>query len=99
MPLSRDEIKRLRGEAHSLAPVVRVGGGGLTDAVVRAMDDSLEAHELVKIRMLTDDRDQRAAWIEEVLKRTRSEKIHAIGKTLTMWRKRQPKKAKEGRAH
>ena len=99
MPLSRDEIKRLRGEAHSLAPVVRVGGGGLTDAVVRAMDDALEAHELIKIRMLSDDREQRSAWIGEVLERTRSEKVHAIGKTLTMWRKRQPKKAKEGRAH
>jgi RNA-binding protein len=63
------------------------------------MDDALEAHELIKIRMLSDDREQRSAWIGEVLKRTRSEKVHAIGKTLTMWRKRQPKKAKEGRAH
>ncbi len=99
MPLSREEKKQLRGEAHDLVPVVRVGGHGLTEGVVQAVDEALEAHELIKIRMLTDDRDQRAAWIEQILDRTRSEKVQAIGKALTMWRKRRPKKAKEGRAH
>lgn len=92
MALTRERIKELRGEAHGLAPVVRVGEAGLSEGVLNAVDDALEAHELVKIRMLSDDRNQRAAWIDEILDRTRSEKVLAIGKMLTIWRKRRPKK-------
>lgn len=92
MALTRDEIKRLRGEAHSLAPVVRIGDNGLTEGVHGAIDDALEAHELIKVRMLTDDRDQRAAWQVEILDRHRAEKVQSIGKMLVMWRKRRPKK-------
>jgi len=92
MALTRDEIKRLRGEAHGLAPVVRIGDNGLTDGVHGAIDDALEAHELIKVRMLTDDRDQRADWQDEILARHRAEKVQSIGKMLVMWRKRRPKK-------
>ncbi|MCO4773137.1 MAG: YhbY family RNA-binding protein [Deltaproteobacteria bacterium] len=95
MPLTRDQIRKLRGESHSLPPVVRIGNAGLSEGVMLAIDDALEAHELVKIRMLTDDRDARKAWMAEIIERTRSEKIHSIGKMLTIWRKRPPKRERE----
>ncbi len=40
----------LRSAAQSLDPVVYVGKEGLTDGVVKALDDALTAHELVKVR-------------------------------------------------
>jgi len=98
MALSRDEIKTLRGDAHALAPVVRVGNSGLSEGVIQAIDDALEAHELVKIKIMSDDRAQRAEWGATVMQRTRSEKVQAIGKTLTVWRKRPPKKDRESKA-
>ena len=97
MALSRERIKKLRGEAHGLDPVVRVGAAGLSEGVLLAIDDALEAHELVKIRMLTDDRNLRADWGDEILARTRSEKIQSIGKMLVIWRKRTPKREREAR--
>jgi RNA-binding protein len=47
---SRDR-KSLRGRAHPLEPVVLVGQAGVTDAVLRAVDEALTAHELIKVRL------------------------------------------------
>ena len=41
----------LRGRAHALEPVTHVGAAGVTDAVLRAVDHALDAHELVKVRL------------------------------------------------
>lgn len=40
----------LRSEAQTLSPVVYVGKSGLTEAVIAALDQALDAHELVKVR-------------------------------------------------
>jgi RNA-binding protein len=49
--LTGRQRKHLRGLAHNLEPVVHVGGAGITDAVLRAVDAALTAHELVKVRL------------------------------------------------
>jgi RNA-binding protein len=58
--LTSRERKSLRGLAHRLEPVVLVGQHGVTDAVLRAVDEALAAHELVKVR-LREPEDKRAA--------------------------------------
>lgn len=40
----------LRSQAQLLDPVVSVGKEGLSDGVVKALDDALTHHELVKVR-------------------------------------------------
>lgn len=91
MPLSNAEKKELRARAHALDPVVRVGGGGVSEGVLGAIDAALESHELIKIRFLSDDRIARAGDIETVLAATRAESVLAIGKMLTIHRKRRRK--------
>jgi RNA-binding protein len=49
--LTGRQRKHLRGLAHALEPVVHVGGAGVTDAVLQAVDAALAAHELVKVRL------------------------------------------------
>jgi RNA-binding protein len=49
--LTARQRKHLRGVAHSLEPVVQVGQGGVTEAVLRSLDEALLAHELVKVRL------------------------------------------------
>lgn len=49
--LTGRERKALRGLAHHLEPVVHVGSAGLSEAVLRQVDDALRAHELVKVRL------------------------------------------------
>ncbi|MBM4269658.1 MAG: YhbY family RNA-binding protein [Deltaproteobacteria bacterium] len=49
--LGSRQRKYLRGLAHGLEPIVHVGNAGVTDAVLRALDAALTAHELVKVRL------------------------------------------------
>jgi RNA-binding protein len=51
LTLTSRQAKQLRGLAHSLDPVVQVGQGGVTDAILRSLDEALLAHELVKVRL------------------------------------------------
>ncbi len=40
----------LRSQAHNLQPNVMVGKEGFSDGVVKALEEALDCHELVKIR-------------------------------------------------
>ena len=57
MTVTSKQRQFLRGLAHPLEPVVRVGKGGVTDAVVEETKKSLAAHELIKVRIESDDSD------------------------------------------
>jgi RNA-binding protein len=48
--LTGAERKWLRGQAHSLRPVVRLGRQGLTEGVLREIDAALDSHELIKVQ-------------------------------------------------
>lgn len=61
LELSPAERKALKGDAHHLDPVVMIGADGLTDAVRKETDAALNAHGLIKIRVLGDDRAAREA--------------------------------------
>lgn len=49
--LSSAQRRHLRGLAHPLKPVIFVGEAGVSDAVIRALDEALASHELVKVRL------------------------------------------------
>ncbi len=80
------ERRALRAKAHTLHPVVIVGHHGLTPAVLKEIDTSLRAHELIKVRVADDDRAVR----DEVLRRICSEldaaPVQHLGKLLIVWR-------------
>ena len=46
------EKKYLRGLAHKIKPVVFVGQKGLTDTLLRSVDQALNRHELIKIKFV-----------------------------------------------
>jgi RNA-binding protein len=58
-PLTGRQKRHLRSLAQRLDPVVWVGDAGLTDGAIRALDEALTAHELIKVRMQAPD-DKRA---------------------------------------
>jgi putative YhbY family RNA-binding protein len=82
-PARRSE---LRAQAHQLDPVVIIGDKGLTDEVLAEIDRSLKAHELIKVRAATDDRDARELWMEKICERLKAEAIQKIGKVLVVYR-------------
>jgi len=93
LELTIAERKEHRAQAHHLDPVVMVGNDGLTEAVVKETDAALNAHGLIKVRVLGDDRDQREAIYRQLCDRLGAAPIQHIGKLLVLWRPK-PKKAR-----
>lgn len=93
MALTGNQRRHLRALGHSLDPVIQVGKHGITPAVMRATDEALETHELVKVKVLAECPDDRDAVAEALSAATRSEVAQALGRTMLLYR-RHPKKPK-----
>ena len=86
--LSQPERKELRARAHKLDPVVMIGAKGLTDEVVKEVELALKAHELIKVRAPSLERDARAVAFQALCERTGAETVQEIGKVCVLYRKR-----------
>ncbi|AOY01768.1 ribosome assembly RNA-binding protein YhbY [Jeongeupia sp. USM3] len=86
MELTADQRRHLRGLAHHLNPVVMIGNQGLTDAVLREIAVNLDAHELIKIRVLGDDRALRDEFLQTICKELGASAVQHIGKLLLIYR-------------
>jgi RNA-binding protein len=86
--LTPRERAHLKARAHALQPVVQTGGAGLTDRLVAEVDRALTAHELIKVRVESDDRAERFAMGDELCERTGAAAVHRVGKVLILWRPR-----------
>jgi len=78
----------LKARAHPLEPVVIIGGKGLTDEVVKEVDRALTAHELIKVRAPSLDRDARDEALKTLCEKTGAEAVQQIGKVLVLFRKK-----------
>ena len=79
------ERKLLKARAHSLEPVVIIGGKGLTDEVVKEVDRALAAHELIKVRAALE-RKAREQALRTLCEKTGAEAVQHIGKVLVLFR-------------
>ncbi len=91
--LTTAQQKFLRSHAHHLNPVVWVGASGVTEALLNELSLTLDTHELIKVKLLNDDREQRQQMIEQLLSASDAEKVQSIGKILVLYRAnaKQPK--------
>lgn len=94
LTLSTIERRARRADAHHLNPVVMIGGDGLTPSVVKEIDQALNAHGLIKVRVFSDARDAREAMLTEICDQLDAAPVQHIGKLLVLWRP-QPEKVKE----
>lgn len=83
--------KEHRANAHHLSPVVMIGNDGLSAAVKKETDAALNAHGLIKVRVLGDDRAAREAMYQTLADELNAAPIQHIGKLLVLWRP-QPEK-------
>ena len=91
--LSPAQRKEHRSEAHHLDPVVMIGGDGLTPGVEKEVNAALNAHGLIKVRVLSDDRPAREAMLAELAEKLSAAPIQHIGKLLVLWRPIPPKES------
>ncbi|MEO8299481.1 MAG: YhbY family RNA-binding protein [Burkholderiales bacterium] len=84
--LTPAQRKFFRADAHSLSPVVMIGGDGLTPAVLKETDAALKAHGLIKIRVFSDDRSHRETVLSQLSDQLGAAPVQHIGKLLVLWR-------------
>ncbi len=85
--LNSGERRALKARAHALDPVVFIGDGGLTAAVLKEIDRSLNAHELIKVRVAGEDRVVRESILRLVCEQLGAAAVQHIGKILVVFRK------------
>ncbi len=86
MNISTKQKQFLKGLAHSLKPVVQLGGNGLTEGVIAEIDSALNHHELIKVKIPTDERDLKKAIIDAIVRETQAFQVQIIGHTLVLYR-------------
>lgn len=84
--LNSKQISHLRSLAHQLNPVVMIGNNGLTESVLKEIENSLNAHELIKVKVFGDERALRIGILEEICAKTGAIAVHHIGKQLVIYR-------------
>src|SRR3990167_2603806 len=88
--------KTLKARAHALHPLLQLGEKGLTDAVIAEIDRALGAHELIKIRAATLNRDEREVALASICERTGAHAVQHIGKMLVVFRQKPRAEAPSG---
>lgn len=91
--LSEDQKRHLRRLGHALKPVVLMGGAGLTPGVSHEIDLALEHHELIKVKLVSDDREQRRQLASDIAIQAQALLVQLIGNIALLYRPN-PKKKK-----
>ncbi|MCK9984123.1 MAG: RNA-binding protein [Azoarcus sp.] len=91
--LSPARRRELRAAAHHLNPVVSVAGNGLTPTVLGEIDRSLQAHELIKIKVHGTERTDRDALMQAICAELDAAPVQHIGTILVVWRERREEQA------
>jgi len=86
--LTSAERKALKAKAHKLEPAVHIGAKGLTDEVIAEIDGALRAHELIKVRAGSMERDARDDAFDSICERTGAEAVQQVGKVFVLFRKK-----------
>jgi RNA-binding protein len=87
--LTSKQRQFLKGKAHSLSPVVRVGKAGLTPAVIEEAKTALRAHELVKVRLEAEDGHDRREMADRLAEDTAAQIVARVGKVAVLYRARE----------
>ena len=90
LSLTPAERRDLRAKAQRLHPVVSIGQHGLTPSVLHEIDVNLLAHELIKVRVFSSDRDAREAVLARICAELDAAPVQHIGKLLVVWRPAPP---------
>jgi len=86
LTLAVSERLALKGRAHALNPTVIIGNAGLTEAVLKEIALALKTHELIKIRVMGDDRALRETMLESICSQLNAAPVQHIGKILVIYK-------------
>ncbi|MCA7023942.1 MULTISPECIES: ribosome assembly RNA-binding protein YhbY [Stenotrophomonas] len=76
----------LRGMAHDLKALLQIGGKGVTPAFLAELDEVLERHELIKVKIAAEDREAREAMAAELVQASGGALVQRIGHVAVLYR-------------
>ncbi|WP_111977945.1 ribosome assembly RNA-binding protein YhbY [Algibacillus agarilyticus] len=94
MKLTNKQTQFLKAQAHNLKPLVQLGNNGLTEGVVAEIEFALGHHELIKVKVPTDNRDEKQLIMDAIIRETQAIKVQTIGHTLVLYKQSDDKKIK-----
>ena len=86
MNLSNKQNQYLKGLAHALKPVVQLGNNGLTEGVLAEIDGAIKYHELIKVKVPTDDKEEKVLIMDAIVRETGAVKVQAVGHVLVLFK-------------
>ena len=90
--ITSKQRKYLKGLAHKIEPVLQIGKSGITENVLKQMEEALEARELVKVKVLNNSLLDANEVANEVSETLRAEFVQSIGNKFTIYRESEDKK-------
>ena len=81
------ERAALRAQANKLQPIFQIGKGGVSDNLLKQLDEALEARELIKITILESAYEDTRDLCNEIAKELGADPIQAIGSKFVLYRK------------
>lgn len=84
--LTGTQLRHLRGLGHHLADLAMIGKEGITPTLVKAVQDNLVAHELVKIRIQDTCPLDRKEAVEQLAVAAVAAVVQILGKTALLYR-------------
>ncbi len=84
--LNSRQRAQLRGMANGYETIFQVGKGGISDQLVKQVDEALEARELIKLRTLENSPESSRSAADEIAKRVNADVVQVIGSRFILYR-------------
>ena len=84
--LTSKQRAQLRGLANTIQPIVHIGKGGIGDALIKQVDDALEARELIKLTVLENANMTAREVADEIAVKVKADVVQVIGGTFILSR-------------
>ncbi len=85
--LNSKQRSNLKSIAANLSPIAQLGKGGVSENMVRSLSDALEAHELIKINVLTNAEEDAKALGAQLADALKGECVAVIGRKIILYRR------------
>ena len=84
--LTSAQKRFLHGTAHDLKALLQIGGKGVSPAFLAELEEVLERHELVKVKVAAEDRESRDTLIDELVQASGAALVQRIGHVAVLYR-------------
>ena len=86
--MTSKEREQLRSLANPIEPIFQVGKSGISDNLIKQVDDALKARELIKITVLETSPESALEIGNELADKTNCILVQVIGRKVTLYRRK-----------